>query len=51
MRQDLLTDLAELFSIEAFEAEMRGDHAEATRLYDIEDALLERRNGNLEQNR
>jgi hypothetical protein len=39
MKEDLLADLAELFSLEAFEADMRGDFDEAARLYDIEDAL------------
>jgi hypothetical protein len=35
----LLTDLADLFSIEAHEADKRGNTDEADRLYDVADAL------------
>lgn len=39
MRPDLLAELAELFSLEAFEADMSGDFDEASRLYAIEEEL------------
>ena len=39
MSAELLADLSNLFSIEAFEADMHGQHDEADRLWTIADEL------------
>ena len=39
MNSSLLTDLSYLFSLEALEADRRGDNAEGDRLWDISGAL------------
>ena len=43
MRSSLLTELADLFALEAFEADERHDHKEADRLLDISAELHSRR--------
>lgn len=39
MNHDLLTDLSYLFSLEALEADRRGDDVEGDRLWDISSVL------------
>lgn len=42
MTTHMLSELSHLFSLEAFEADRRGDHDEADRLWDVSHDIHER---------